>query len=83
MKPRNKNVIVQAPKSVINLVMAPTEAKNLPNKLEVVAVGPDVTDLKPGDIVCVKSGPINKLPSDKGDYFVVDESAIIAIIDPV
>lgn len=82
MQPRNKNVIVQPPKSVIDLVMAPSEGKNLPNKLEVVAVGPDVTDLKPGDMVCVKSGPINKIPSEKGDYFVVDESAIIAIINP-
>ena len=58
----------------------PDSAKEKPEQAKVVAVGPDVKELKTGDLVLyTKYGP-NEVKVDGKEYLVVKEEDVLAIL---
>ncbi len=61
-------------------IILPDSAKEKPEQAKVVAVGPDVKELKTGDMVLyTKYGP-NEVKVDGQEYLVVKEEDVLAIL---
>ena len=61
-------------------IILPDSAKEKPEQAKVVAVGPDVKELKTGDMVLyTKYGP-NEVKVDGKEYLVVKEEDVLAIL---
>lgn len=61
-------------------IILPDSAKEKPEQAKVVAVGPDVKELKTGDMVLyTKYGP-NEVKVDGNEYLIVKEEDVMAII---
>lgn len=61
-------------------IILPDSAKEKPEQAKVVAVGPDVKELKTGDLVLyTKYGP-NEVKVDGKEYLVVKEEDVLAIL---
>lgn len=61
-------------------IILPDSAKEKPEQAKVIAVGPDVKELKTGDMVLyTKYGP-NEVKVDGKEYLVVKEEDVMAII---
>ena len=62
-------------------IILPSDAQEKPKQAKVLAVGSDVKEIKPGDVVLYKSYGPDEVKVDGAEYLIAKEEDILAIVE--
>ena len=86
LKPLSDKIVLEQieaeEKSAAGIIL-PTDSQERPKQAKVLAIGPDVKEIKTGDVVLYKGGfgGVEEVKVDGVEYLIAREKEILAIVE--